>query len=602
LIFSCGVTDALPVIWFDDLSLYYSLLFIKRSNIKSISIPTQLIGITLFCRAGKILYCKTGFIKPLYIMRRCKTKIPFFIYFLFLSNMAISQQRPNIVLIMADDMGYSDISCFGSEIPTPNLDKLAGKGIRFTQFYNGARCCPTRASLMTGLFPHQAGIGQMSEEPNDTASFHWGTQGYQGYLNKNCVTLAEVLSSAGYHTYMSGKWHLGMHGEEKWPLQRGFEKYYGILAGATSYLKPQGGRGLWYMNTKLPPPQGNYYTTDAFTDSAIAFVNEQKDDKPFFLYLAFNAPHWPLQAKEEDIKKFEGVYAKGWDKIREERYARQLKMGIVDANTKLSKRDSAVRAWSELNDAERKDVAYRMAVYAAQVSSIDQNVGKLISLLEKKGELENTLIIFLSDNGACPEPYKELGGGAMATINNPYSSGAISYGMGWANASNTPYRKWKRETEEGGIAAPFILYWPKGIDKNEENSIVKTPSYLIDIMPTFLDVANATYQTEYKSNSIFPLNGRSLSPVFKGNALSEHAYMFWEHEGNQAVRKGNWKAVKNNKSKAWSLYDLSTDRDEENDVAAQYPAVLNELTAKWNEWSVTDFVFPKHKEDNKSGK
>lgn len=532
-------------------------------------------------------------------MSICKISLSFLIFFLCIANLAISQ-RPNIVLIMADDMGYSDIGCFGSEIPTPNLDKLAGKGIRFTQFYNGARCCPTRASLMTGLFAHQAGIGQMSEEPRDTSLFHWGTPGYQGFLNRNCVTLAEVLSTAGYHTYMSGKWHLGMHGESKMPLQRGFEKYYGILAGAASYFKPQGGRGLWYMNMKLPPPEGNYYTTDAFTDSAIAFVNEQEDDEPFFLYLAFNAPHWPLQAKEADIKKFEGMYNKGWDRIREERYARQLQQGIVDASIKLSQRDTAVRAWDKLNDTEKKESAYRMAVYAAQVSSIDDNVGKLISLLEKKGQLENTLIIFLSDNGACPEPYKELGGGAMKDINNPDSSGAISYGLGWANTSNTPYRKWKRETEEGGIAAPFILYWPKGMKKAEENTIIKTPSYLIDIMPTFLDVAQATYPTEYKGNEIFPLTGRSIAPALQGNVLSEHEYMYWEHEGRQAVRKGNWKAVKNVKDTTWDLYDLSTDRDEEINLAAKQPDILNDLVTKWDEWAAKDFVFPKHVSDIKN--
>ena len=530
-----------------------------------------------------------------------KIELLYLIICLFITNFATSQ-KPNIILIMADDMGYSDIGCFGSEIPTPNLDKLAGKGIRFTQFYNGARCCPTRASLMTGLFPHQAGIGQMSEEPNDTASFHWGTRGYQGYLNKNCVTLAEVLSTAGYHTYMSGKWHLGMHGEEKQPLQRGFEKYYGILAGAASYFKPQGGRGLWYMNTKLPPPQGKYYTTDAFTDSAMAFLSEQKDDKPFFLYLAFNAPHWPLQAKEEDIKKFEGVYEKGWDVIRAERYVKQRKLGIVDESIQLSKRDTAVRPWNELSDTEKKDAAYRMAVYAAQVSSIDQNVGKLISLLEQKKQLENTVIIFLSDNGACPEPYKELGGGAMKDINNPDSSGAISYGMGWANASNTPYRKWKRETEEGGIAAPFIFYWPNGMDKEQANTLVKTPSYLIDIMPTFLDVSKAAYPSEYKGNPVLPLTGRSVAPSLKGMALTEHEYMFWEHEGRQAVRKGNWKAVKDLKRTDWELYDLSTDRDEEHDVAEQYPDIVKDLVSKWNDWAEKDFVFPKRIQNAKDQK
>lgn len=262
--------------------------------------------------------------------------------------------RPNIIMIMADDMGYSDISCYGSEIPTPNIDKLATSGIRFTQFYNSARCCPTRASLLTGLHPHQTGIGHMTEEPANPDGYNYGTRGYQGYLNKHCVTVAEVLKPAGYHTYMTGKWHLGMHGEDKWPLQRGFEKYYGILAGAASYFKPQGGRGLTYNNTKLSPPKGDYYTTDAFTDSAIAFINGQKDQNPFFLYLAYNAPHWPLHAKPEDIRKFEGMYEKGWDVIRQERYKKQLQLGVIDTKTALSPLDSAVRPWNKLSKEEQK--------------------------------------------------------------------------------------------------------------------------------------------------------------------------------------------------------------------------------------------------------
>ncbi|WP_211329950.1 arylsulfatase [Deminuibacter soli] len=485
----------------------------------------------------------------------------------FLLQTGIAQRKPNIVLIMADDMGYSDIGCYGSEIPTPNLDKLAGKGIRFRHFYNNARCCPTRATLMTGLFPHQTGIGHMTEEPADPNGENWGTPGYQGYLNRNCVTLAEVLGANGYHTYMSGKWHLGMHGEQKWPLQRGFERYYGILAGAASYFRPQGGRGLTYNNTQLPAPQGDYYTTDAFTDSAISFVNAQHDSRPFFLYLAYNAPHWPLQAKAGDIKKFEGVYAKGWDAIRRERYARQLQSGIVDRNTPLSQRDTAVRPWTDLSAQEQKDVAYRMAVYAAQVSCIDQNIGKLVTALEKKGELDNTIIVFLSDNGACPEPYKELGGGTMADINNPELSGAISYGMGWANASNTPYRKWKRETEEGGIAAPFIISWPKGIARNQQSKIIDAPCYLIDVMPTFLELSNTAYPKTYKNNIIYQLEGTSIAAVCTGRSFTAHPCLYWEHEGNRAIRKGNWKAVKDGKS-AWALYNLSNDPTEEKNVAA----------------------------------
>lgn len=504
-------------------------------------------------------------------------------------------KRPNIVLIMADDMGYSDIGCYGSEIPTPNLDRLAHSGIRFTQFYNTARCCPTRASLLTGLAPHQTGIGHMTEEPANPSGENWGTAGYQGYLNRNCVTLAEVLGTAGYHTYMAGKWHLGMHGEEKWPLQRGFEKYYGILAGAASYFKPQGGRGLAYNNTKLSPPEGSYYTTDAFTDSAIAFVSTQKDQSPFFLYLAYNAPHWPLQAKPEDIKKFEGTYEKGWDVVRNERYQRQLSSGVIDTTTALSSRDSAVRAWNDLSKAEQKDAAYRMAVYAAQISCMDQNIGKLVETLKQQGKFESTLIIFLSDNGACPEPYKELGGGAINEINDPSKSGAISYGMGWANASNTPFRKWKREVEEGGMAAPFIMHWPNGIGKSQQNTFVNTPSYLIDIMPTFLELTKAKYPRTFKGNIITPLEGRSMVPVINGSPFSQHTYMFWEHEGNQAVRKGQWKAVKDGEKKNWELYDLSNDRAEELNMAGQYPNILSELVAKWEEWANTHAVFPKHK-------
>ncbi len=514
---------------------------------------------------------------------------------LFFIKSSFAQQRPNIIVIMADDMGYSYLSCYGSEISPPNIDGLASKGIRFKQFYNTARCCPTRASLLTGLFPHQTGVGHMTEEPLNKNAESWGTPGYQGYLNRSCVTIAEVLSTAGYHTYMTGKWHLGMHGEEKWPLQRGFEKYYGILAGAASYFKPQGGRGLTYNNTNLLPPEANYYTTDAFTDSAIAFVNTQKDNKPFFLYLAYNAPHWPLQAKPEDIKKFEGMYEKGWDVVREERYKRQLRLGVIDSKSALSPRDSAVRPWNKLNKNEQKDVAYRMAVYAAQISCMDQNVGKLLKSIRQSGKLDNTLIIFLSDNGACPEPYKELGGGTMQEINDPEKSGSISYGMGWANASSTPYRKWKREMEEGGIAAPFIAYWPKGISKNQENRIVNTPSYLIDIMPTFIEVAKAKYPARFHNNTIPPLEGRSIVPEFLGKEVSQHSYMYWEHEGNEAIRKGNWKAVKDSNEKTWQLYDLSSDRIETKNVSAQHPEILKELITKWEEWANSHYVFPKHK-------
>ena len=519
--------------------------------------------------------------------------------FLFVKGVSIlnaqTKQKPNIILIMADDMGYSDLGCYGSEIPTPNIDALAAGGVKFSQFYNTSRCCPTRASLLTGLFQHQTGIGAMSEDPfkktGQKSPWDWGTPGYKGYLNRNCVTMAEVLSTIGYHTYMTGKWHLGMDGEEKWPMQRGFEKYYGILAGASSYLMPEGGRGLTYMNTHLDAPKQPYYTTDAFTDSAINFINTQKDNNPFFLYLAYNAPHWPLQAKQEDIKKFEGKYLQGWDKIREARFKKQLALGIIDKGTELSPRAPEVRPWEQLSEMEKKNVAYRMAVYAAQVSCIDDNVGKLIQTLKAQGKYENTLIVFLSDNGACPEPYKELGGGKMEDINNPALSGSISYGMGWANVSSTPYRKWKMQGEEGGIRAPFIISWPKM--ETNKNAIVSTPSYLIDVMPTFLEVSSANYPKSYKGNTIYPLEGRSFINAIFGKPITEHEYMYWEHEGNQVVRKGKWKAVKHGKESNWELYNIVSDNTELNDVAAKETVILKDLVSHWGKWAVDKFVLPK---------
>ncbi|MEY3895380.1 MAG: Arylsulfatase, partial [Verrucomicrobiota bacterium] len=345
-------------------------------------------------------------------------------------------EKPNIVLIMADDMGFSDIGCYGSEIPTPNLDGLAANGLRFTQFYNSARCSPTRAALLTGLHPHQAGMGRLAEETIGVKT--QGPDAYLGHLNNRSVTLAEVLRPAGYKTYMAGKWHLGQRDESKWPLQRGFDRYYGILSGAASYFKPDGLRGLTLDNQQLPAPAGpDYYTTDSFTDFAIKTVNEHQGEAPFFLYLSFNAPHWPLHARDEDIKKFIGKYRAGWDKIRSARHTKMIGQGIVKQEWPLSDRDSEARAWDNLSEQEKTDLDYRMAVYAAQIHRMDWNIGRLVATLKQRGELENTLLFFLSDNGGCAEPYTDLGGHAQSKINDPANSSSVSYGTGWANASNT---------------------------------------------------------------------------------------------------------------------------------------------------------------------
>ena len=500
--------------------------------------------------------------------------------------------RPNIVLIMVDDMGYSDIGCYGGEIPTPNINKLAERGVRYTQFYNTARSCPTRASLLTGLYPHQAGIGQMSEDPGSTAEQSEAKPfGYKGYLNKNSVTIAEVLKESGYHTYMTGKWHVGMHGMEKWPLQRGFERFYGILAGACSYLRPSGGRGLTLNNSNLPAPQPPYYTTDAFTDHAIEFIDEPKDDKPFFLYLAFNAPHWPLQAKDEDIEKFIGKYEEGWESISEKRRQRMIELGLVKEEWGMAEWES--RHWNDLTEKEKHDAALRMSVYAAQIYAVDYNIGKLIDYLEKNNKLDNTLIVFLSDNGACAEPYSETGFATIAEINNPEQWIHPSYGLPWAQVSNTPYRKYKVRSYEGGISTPFILSWPTKY-ASYNSQLRNNVAFLPDIMATFVDASQSAYPETYHSGSkIFSMAGNSILPTVVNPEQSIHEYIYGEHFDNRYVRWKEWKAVKDEKSDQWELYNITNDRTERFDLAQKHPDILKNLITQWDNWAKGTFIYPK---------
>ena len=507
--------------------------------------------------------------------------------------------KPNLVLIVADDMGFSDLGCYGSEIPTPNLDALAAGGLRFTQFYNTARCSPTRAALLTGLHPHQAGVGRLAEEIRPTAAGN--PEGYLGYLNDRCVTLAEVLRPAGYRTYMAGKWHLGSGERGRWPLQRGFDRFYGILSGATSYLRPAEPRGLTLNNEPLPPPtDAGYYTTDAFTDFAMQTVREHEDGAPFFLYLAFNAPHWPLQARAEDIAKFTGKYRAGWDKLRVERHTKELALGIVGKDWPLADRDDGARAWDTLTEQQKTDLDYRMAVYAAQVHRLDWNVGRFVATLREHGKLDNTLLVFLSDNGGCSEPFTDLGGGRQADINNPAMMGAISYGTGWANVSNTPFRKFKSNLHEGGIATPLIVHWPAGL-KTKPGALDATPGYLTDLMPTVLEATGATYPKERQGQPLPPLEGTSLLPIFTASgAVAPPRTFCWEQYGNKAVRIGDLKAVFSTKGGAngsapsgqWELYDLPKDRTEEHDLATARPDELKRLTAAWDAWANRTQVFP----------
>ncbi|MFC0606184.1 arylsulfatase [Rufibacter quisquiliarum] len=504
-----------------------------------------------------------------------------------------AQERPNIVLIMADDMGFSDIGSYGGEIPTPNLDQLAQKGLRFSQFYNVGRCCPSRAALLTGLAPHQAGIGHMAEDPEKPKVNDWGVHGYRGYLNRNSVTLAEVLKAAGYHTYMVGKWHVGMHGKEKWPVGRGFEQFYGILSGGASHLQPFPPRGVTLNDG---PTQydfaPDFYDTDAFTDNAITFLKQQKDNKPFFLYVAHTAPHWPLQAKKEDYEPFVGKYLKGWDVVRQDRLKKQLEMGFIKPEWGMAQRE--MRPWEELTDKEKEDVDFRMAVYAGQVYNMDQNIGKLVNYLKQSGKLDNTLILFLSDNGACAEPYKELGGRPQAEVNDPLKFWVVSYGQGWANASNTPFKRFKVDTYEGGIATPFIAFWPKGI-KTQAGKWNHTPYHIQDIMPTLVELAQTKYpNTFHNGQKIIPIEGISLAAAFKGAPeKKKHEFMYWEHQDNCAIRWGNWKAVKKLPDTTWELYDLAKDRTERHNLAAQHPDIVQKLNDQWYAWANSHHVLPK---------
>ncbi len=513
-------------------------------------------------------------------------------------------ERPNIVVILLDDMGFSDLGCYGGEVQTPNINSLASQGVRCSQFYTASRSCPTRASLMTGLFPHSTGIGWMSESPtakdgNDI--YNWGITEYMGSLNNSCVTLGEVLKGAGYHTYMVGKWHLGIHGESKWPLQRGFDRFYGTLAGAMSYMRPEAPKGLMLDNEHLLPPDGPYYTTDAFTDHAIKFIDEERDKDPFFLYLAYNAPHWPLQAKDADIELFYDLYrTKGWGAVREQRLENLQKMGVVAPDCPLAEWEN--RDWSELTAQEQDESAYRMAVYAAQIYAVDYNVGRLMEYLEATGEADNTLILLLSDNGACAEPMnKELGGGNQELINDPSVSGHPSYGRAWAQCSNTPFRKYKQRAYEGGLATPLIVVWgDKFKSKKRDKNWCHTPAYLPDIMPTFIEVSGAVYPEEYNGERIHPLVGESILPALRGETKSLHEYMFWEHQGNRAIRWGDWKGVWDEVSKEWELYDIAQDRSERDNLAAKNPQIISQLSSKWSEWAKRDNVVENFAQAKKS--
>ncbi len=484
------------------------------------------------------------------------------------------EKRPNVIVILLDDMGYSDLGCMGSEISTPNIDNLAKEGILYTNFYNTSRCSPSRASLLTGIYSHKTGIGHLDHDLKAPS--------YRGFISDKCLTIAEVLKEDGYRTILSGKWHVGTK-RPHWPIDRGFERFFGFPAGGGIYFAPSTfiKRDL-YLNDSLIQPREGFYSTDDFTSQAIDFIEEAKNDKtPFFLYLAYIAPHFPLQAHPEDIEKYKNTYAVGYDSIRNMRYRKQKELGIVSEKHILS--PSEFPDWDAV---EKKNVeAHKMAVYAAQMDCLDRNIGLLKKHLKESNLDDNTLIMFLSDNGGCAQEIDKSKDDDLIGTAESF----VSYGKKWANVSNTPYRKFKRFEHEGGILTPLIVNWPEKI-KNprlERNYI----GHLIDIVPTILEATGTEFPLTYNGKDIIPPDGKSFYNSFFNEAPNPDRFIYWEHEGNKGVRTGKWKLVATHKSE-WSLYNLSSDPTELNDLIQKYPEKAKMLEDKYNQWAKENGVLP----------
>lgn len=503
----------------------------------------------------------------------------------------VQKERPNILLIMADDMGFSDLGCMGGEINTPHLDRLADNGILFTQFYNNARCCPTRASLMTGLYPHQAGMGWMTAKD-------LGSPSYRGELSDHTITIPELCKANGYNTYMSGKWHLTRADNMEpdgnigsWPLQRGFDRFFGTINGAGSYYEPP---TLTVQNKRIEAPEKFYYT-DAISDTTVAMIRDNKmTGNPFFMYVSYTAPHWPLHAPEKDFEPYVEKYMQGWDSIRHQRFLNLKKSGLVAESTVLPDRNAEAPVWDGLTETQKKEMAYRMAIYAAQIEIMDRGIGEILDELENQEQLDNTMILFLQDNGASAE-FVSRGDKDLRTLG---ATGSFeSYRLPWANASNSPFRMFKKWTYEGGIATPMIVHWPNGII--DPGRISERPGQLMDIMATCTDVMNVEYPNKFKGRNVPACEGESLvHEIFnEGHENGNNRSMFWEHEANCAVRMGDWKLVfegseKEDFNEKWRLYNIAEDRTETNDLSQKFPQKVMEMSSHWKDWAKRISVYP----------
>ncbi len=519
-----------------------------------------------------------------------------------------SLSKPNIIVILLDDLGFSDIGAYGGEIKTPHMDQLAANGLRFTQTYNSARCCPSRAALMSGLYSHQAGLADFTGPDRSE------TQGpaYQNRLGDNCVTIARVLKDSGYQTYMVGKWHLNRTVN---PIDRGFDEFYGYIHG---HSQPQWDPKLYQRLPESRTPElknkpKEFYATDVFNDYAVEFIEQSsKSEAPFFLYLAHSSPHFPLHAPAETRDKYIETYRRGWDALREERFKRQKEIGLAENTWTLTELSDVPidpkeptngyagkqnPHWDDLTDVRREDMAHRMAIYAAMVEHVDRGIGQIIDTLEAQGKLDNTLIMITSDNGACYEwgPFGfDVHSGVVGAVLHEsrflqkmgLPGSYHSVGSGWASLSNTPFRLYKHFNHEGGNCSPLIAHWPKGI--SDPNRWVRTPVHLIDFMPTFLDIANAEYPTEVDERNIQPYEGTSLSPIFSGADKLAQRTLYFDHFGSSAIRKGDWKLVRCNKrlnDHQWELYNIADDRCETKNLIEEKPELFKELEQQWLTWA-----------------
>jgi arylsulfatase len=537
-----------------------------------------------------------------------------------------SATKPNIIMILVDDMGYSDAGCFGGEVRTPNIDKLAERGLRFTQNYNTARCCPTRASLLTGLYSQQAGVANFTGR-NNTETLG---PAYRGELNDQCVTLAEMLKSTGYNTYMVGKWHVGRNVS---PVKRGFDEFYGYTKGYAqdqwlpeSYERLPEGRPL-----ELDYNKNEFYATDVFNDYAIEFLKQaQSKDEPYFLYVAHSSPHFPLHAPAKTRDSYVETYMKGWDVLRKERYERQQKMGLITPAWKFTelsdvpsvKNQKQNPNWKDLSKERQTDLAYRMATFAAMIEHVDNGIGQIIKQLKKAGDLDNTLILFTSDNGACyewdefgfdkvdntdPDDLAKNGKMKKFNITNIVHQGDLldevgqygtwhSIGSAWSCLNNTPLRLYKHFNHEGGNCSPLIASWPEGIETPDR--WVRTPIHVFDIMPTLCQLSGAKYPKQYNGEAITPMEGSSLVSFFEGKEASLKRTLYFDHFGASAIRKGDWKLVRPNKTinnGEWELYNLTEDRCETVNLIDKYPKKAKSLEEDWTDWAVRVKIEPYYK-------